>query len=77
MEPSKEPTDAGSTTVYIIAGSLVATVLLILLLVIVPILFALVCSKGKVIITCSFNSRLMSHIGLQKSCKQPKRYLLL
>ena len=50
MEPSKQAQDAGSTTIYIIAGSLGATVLLILLLVIVPILLALICSKGNVMI---------------------------
>ena len=38
MEPSKEPTDAASTTIYIIASCVGATVLFILLLVIVPIL---------------------------------------
>ena len=74
MEPPKEPTDAGSTSVYIIAGSLGATVLLILLLVIVPILLALICSKGIVMITCSFNSRLMLQIVLQKSCKLPIKW---
>ena len=45
VEPSQQAQDTGSTTVYIIAGSLGATVLFIILLVIVPIL-AFICSKG-------------------------------
>ena len=47
VEPSKEPTDAGSTIIYIIASSVGATVLFILLLVTVPIL-ALIYLKGTI-----------------------------
>ena len=59
VEPSKLAQDTGSTKIYIIAGSLGATVLLISLLVVVPILLALICSKGIAMITYSFNSRLI------------------
>ena len=44
VEPSKQAQDA---TVYIIAGTVVATVLLILFLAVGTILAAIICLKGK------------------------------